>query len=130
VSARPEASDAIEASPARAGAQPMARGARWSRRGLALAAGATAVAGFAPAAIAPLVLLALALLFFLAVRVAPREAFALGYAWGVGFFGAGVSWVYVSLHDFGMIPAPLAATGTALFCLYLALYPALACGAV
>jgi apolipoprotein N-acyltransferase len=130
VSARREASGAIDATAASNGARRAARAAAWSRRALAIAAGATAVAGFAPAAIAPLALVALAALFFLVVRAPPREALALGYAWGVGFFGVGVSWVYVSLHDFGMMPAPLAATGTALFCLYLALYPALACWAV
>jgi apolipoprotein N-acyltransferase len=36
-----------------------------------------------------------------------------------------VSWVYVSLHVFGMMPAPLAAVFTLLFCAYLALFPAL-----
>lgn len=36
-----------------------------------------------------------------------------------------MSWVYVSLHVFGMMPAPLAALFTLLFCAYLALYPAL-----
>jgi apolipoprotein N-acyltransferase len=35
-----------------------------------------------------------------------------------------VSWVYVSLHDFGSMPAPLAALATSLFCGYLALFPA------
>jgi apolipoprotein N-acyltransferase len=32
--------------------------------------------------------------------------------------------VYVSLHDFGAMPAPLAALATLLFCAYLALFPA------
>jgi apolipoprotein N-acyltransferase len=37
-----------------------------------------------------------------------------------------VSWVYVSLHTFGAMPAPLAAAVTLLFCAYLALFPAAA----
>ncbi len=49
-----------------------------------------------------------------------------GFAFGIGLFGAGASWVYVSLHEFGMMPAPLAALTTAFFCAYLALFPALA----
>lgn len=130
MSARREASGAIDAAVTRGGAEAAVRGGRWGRRALALGAGAVAVAGFAPLALAPLALLSVALLLFLAARVARGEAFALGYAWGVGFFGVGVSWVYVSLHDFGMMPAPLAGTGTALFCLYLALYPALVCWAM
>lgn len=54
----------------------------------------------------------------------PLAAAALGFAFGAGLFLGGVSWVYVSLHDFGLMPAPLAAAATLLFCLYLALFPA------
>jgi apolipoprotein N-acyltransferase len=118
----------IRAGSAAAGARAAEVGAaRWTRLLAAAAAGAVGVAGFAPAGLAPLALIALAALLYLAARGTPRAAFALGYAWGAAFFGVGVSWVFVSLHDFGMMPAPLAAIGTALFCLYLALYPALAC---
>ncbi len=56
----------------------------------------------------------------------PRAAAWLGFLYGAGLFGGGVSWVYVSLHDFGMMPAALALAATALFCAYLALFPALA----
>jgi apolipoprotein N-acyltransferase len=41
-------------------------------------------------------------------------------------FGAGASWVYISLHDFGAMPAPLAALATVINCAILALYPAAA----
>jgi apolipoprotein N-acyltransferase len=37
-----------------------------------------------------------------------------------------VSWVYVSLHQFGGMPAPLAGFATAAFCAFLALFPATA----
>jgi apolipoprotein N-acyltransferase len=40
-------------------------------------------------------------------------------------FFAGVSWVYVSIHEHGFIPAPLALLATTLFCLFLALLFAL-----
>ena len=49
-----------------------------------------------------------------------------GFAFGVGLFGAGVSWVYIALETFGGMPAPLALVGTAGFCAFLSLYPALA----
>jgi apolipoprotein N-acyltransferase len=85
------------------------------------------VAGFAPAGIAPLALVCVALLFCLWLETtSPRAAAWLGFLYGLGFFGAGVSWAYVSLHDFGMMPAALAALATALWCAYLALFPALA----
>ncbi len=100
-----------------------------SRKPLAWAfvLGVCTVGGFAPFGIFPLPLLTLAGLLLLgerAVRAGP--AFKLGFAFGLGFFLAGVSWVYVSLHDFGAMPAPLAAAVTLLFCAYLALYPAAA----
>ncbi len=57
---------------------------------------------------------------------AAREGFALGFAWGFGAFAAGVSWLYIALERYGGVPAPVAALAIALFCAYLALYPALA----
>ncbi len=93
----------------------------------ALLAGALTVAGYAPLAVFPLPFLTLAGLLLLWRRAAtPRAAFRMGFAFGAGVFGAGASWVYVSLHDFGMMPAPLAAIGTLAYCAILALYPAAA----
>jgi apolipoprotein N-acyltransferase len=100
-------------------------------RGAALVAaaggGALTVAGFAPLGAVPVPFATLALLVILWRRsTSARRAFLVGFAFGAGLFGAGVSWVYVSLHDFGMMPAPLAALGTIAFCAILALYPAAA----
>lgn len=88
-------------------------------------AGVIAVAGFAPLGLAPLAVLALTALMLLWRHASnPRRAALTGFLFGATFFGAGVSWVYVSLHTFGMMPAPLAALATALFCAFLALFPA------
>jgi apolipoprotein N-acyltransferase len=93
----------------------------------ALLAGALSVAAFAPLAVFPLSFLTLACLLLIWRRAAaPQAAFWAGFAFGAGLFGAGASWVYVSLHDFGMMPAPLAAIGTLAYCAILALYPAAA----
>jgi len=93
----------------------------------AVAAGALSVAGFGTLPLAPLSMFALAILLWLWLHApSPRTAAWYGFCWGAGAFLVGVSWVYVSLHDFGMMPAPLAAIATALFCLYLALFPAAA----
>ncbi len=93
----------------------------------ALAAGAATVAGFAPVAAYPLAFLTLAGLLFVWLRAAtPIGAFWIGFAFGAGLFGAGVSWVYVSMHDFALMPAPLAALGTLAYCGMLSLYPAAA----
>jgi apolipoprotein N-acyltransferase len=89
--------------------------------------GAASVGGFAPFHLFPLPLLALAWLLRVGHRSPSVAAAArLGWAFGLGFFLAGVSWVYVSLHQYGGMPAPLAGLGTALFCAGLALFPALA----
>jgi apolipoprotein N-acyltransferase len=88
--------------------------------------GVATVPGFAPASFAVLPFLTAAGLLWLWQDAAtPRRAAALGFAFGLGLFLAGVSWVYVSLHEFGAMPAPLAAIATLLFCAFLALYPSL-----
>jgi apolipoprotein N-acyltransferase len=90
----------------------------------AAAAGALTVAGFAPFSVFPLPIAALCVMLFLWRTAAPRAAFLRGFAFGAGLFGVGASWVYVSLHDFGMMPAPLAAIATVAYCAILSLYPA------
>lgn len=93
----------------------------------AILAGAAAVLGFSPVDFFPATLLALAVLVHLWVRApSPHAAFLAGFLFGLAFFLAGVSWVYVSLNRFGGMPAPLAALATFGFCVFLALFPALA----
>jgi apolipoprotein N-acyltransferase len=94
------------------------------------AAGALGVAGFAPLGFWPLPVVSLAVLFALFLRTgSSRAGFLVGFAWGLGFFLAGVSWVYVSLSVYGGMTPWLAALATLLFCAFLALFPAIA-GAV
>jgi apolipoprotein N-acyltransferase len=89
--------------------------------------GALSVLGFAPFYLFPLPVISLALLFRLWQRAHSRRvAAALGFAYGFGLFTAGVSWVYISMHDFGGMPLPLAVAATVLPCALLALFPALA----
>ncbi|MDR2874875.1 MAG: apolipoprotein N-acyltransferase [Methylobacillus sp.] len=97
------------------------------QRCAALILGALAVFGYAPFYLYPIPILTLAGLFLLLAKTeTPRRGFALGWFYGLGLFGAGVSWIYVSLHDFGGMPMPLAALATGAFCAFLALFPALA----
>lgn len=104
-----------------------ARGLSTARRGDAAAffAGCLLPLGFAPFALWPLALVAPALLFLAWRDVGAGRAAWRGFLFGIGCFGIGVSWVYVSLHDFGFMPVPLAALATLLFVAGLALYPAL-----
>jgi apolipoprotein N-acyltransferase len=89
----------------------------------AFVAGAASVIGFQPGWF-PVLLLAFALLVHLWVA-SGRSGFWLGFAYGLGLYGVGVSWVFVSMSRFGGLPAPLAALATLGFCALLALFPAL-----
>ena len=93
---------------------------------IALLAGAATVLAFAPVGFYPLALASFAVLVHLWMRAAPRACFRSGFAFGLGLFGGGVSWVYVSLSQFGGMPAPLAGLATFLFCAFIALFPAAA----
>jgi len=87
--------------------------------------GAVSVLGYAPLYWYPVSVLALAAAALVWLHAPGAKAAAVrGFAFGLGLFGAGVSWVYVSLHDYGGMPLPVAAACTAAFCAYLALYPA------
>jgi apolipoprotein N-acyltransferase len=93
----------------------------------ALALGVVAVLAFAPFALPLVIVACTTALFALWLGAArPRDAAQSGYAFGVGLFGAGASWVYVAIGTFGGMPPVLAALGTALFVAWLALWPALA----
>ncbi len=93
----------------------------------ALLLGVASVFGFAPFGLSMLPALTLAGLFALWQQArSARAAAGIGFAFGAGLFGAGVSWVFIALHTFGEMPAVLAAIGTAGFCAVLAVYPALA----
>ena len=81
---------------------------------------------FAPFGFYPLALVSFAWLAHAWTSRSARHCAWLGFAFGFGLFGAGVSWVYVSLHTFGGMPPVLAALATVIFCAFLALFPAAA----
>lgn len=97
----------------------------WVTLAAALAAGALHALSFAPANLPWLELLCLAAVFALAFAApTPRRAAAIGMSFGLGWFGAGVSWVYISLHAHGGLAAPLAVLATAGLAALLAAFPA------
>ena len=55
-----------------------------------------------------------------------RRSAALGFAFGLGWFVAGVCWLFISMHRYGGMPAPLAGLALLLFCAYLSIFPAAA----
>ena len=101
---------------------------RMSPYAQAIAWGFAGVTAFAPFSLWPLGMICWAGLYLL-LREAQslRVAAGIGFAFGMSQFLAGISWVYVSMHDIGGMAMPLALTATVLFAAYLALYPLLAC---
>ena len=93
---------------------------------VAFLAGAATVAAFAPAGIFPLGIVTFALLVHLWIAATPRTAFWTGAWFGLGLFGTGVSWIFISLTQFGGMPAPIGVFATFLFCALLCLFPAFA----
>ena len=89
--------------------------------------GMLTVLGFAPFYLfpVPVVTVALLLAFCHKSQSALKNA-ALGFWFGMGLFSAGVTWIYVSLHDFGAMPMPIAVIALIVLCAYLSLFPALA----
>jgi apolipoprotein N-acyltransferase len=79
---------------------------------------------FAPYEIFPLAILSIVFLLALWLNVSPKRAFWLGFLFGIGLFGAGVSWVFISIHQIGGVPIPLAILITSGLVAFLALYPA------
>ncbi|WP_333607742.1 apolipoprotein N-acyltransferase [Arsukibacterium sp.] len=55
-----------------------------------------------------------------------RQSALLGFSYGLGWFGLGISWVHVSIDQFGGLPLIASLALMALLVSYLALFPALA----
>ena len=86
----------------------------------AFLAGASLAAAFAPVNFYPLAFAAPAVLIHLWLgALHARHSAWIGFAFGMGLFISGVSWVYVSLSVFGGMPAPIAAFATVLYCAFL-----------
>jgi apolipoprotein N-acyltransferase len=92
---------------------------------LALIAGILYPLAFAPFEYSYLIFIALGTLFYLCQHSTPKQALWRGYLFGLGEFGLGVSWVYVSIHDFGHAGIVAASIMTALFCGFWAVFPAI-----
>lgn len=93
---------------------------------LVLVAGAALPLAFAPYDWWPLGLLPLAVLFCLWRSGSPRRAMLLGWLFGLGSFGVGVSWISISMVRYGNTSLPVAALLTGALVAFLALYPAAA----
>ena len=82
----------------------------------ALISGALITLSLAPFSFWPLAIIASAILFIVLQQQSIKHSFWLGWFFGLGLFGTGASWVYVSIHEFGYTSIYLAAFLTFLFC--------------
>jgi len=71
---------------------------------LVLGAGAVLPLAFAPFDFFWLAPLSYAALLYAWGGASPRRAFGLGFLYGLASFLAGLHWIYVSVHDFGLLP--------------------------
>lgn len=97
----------------------------WIGNSLSLVAGALITLTLAPFDIWPLVFVSCMVLFLSLSQLNPRQAAVRSWWFGFGLFASGTSWVYVSIHDYGSAPVPLAALLTIVFVAGLALFLAL-----
>lgn len=79
--------------------------------------------GFAPFHLPGSSLLGVALLFAFLNGQPRKSSFIYGFVFGLGYFGLGVSWVYVSIHEYGHIHEVISALITLMFVFFLSLYP-------
>lgn len=103
---------------------------KWSFAGLklltAFIAGALLTFSYAPFDFYFLTIPLLAWVIWCGWDATPGEGWKLGFSFGLGWFGAGLSWIYVSIDQFGGLPLIATLAILALLYIYLALFPALA----
>ncbi|KXI29443.1 apolipoprotein N-acyltransferase [Paraglaciecola hydrolytica] len=91
---------------------------------VALILGGLLTLGYAPFSQWWLVPIACTAFIYLLTQTGKTHSFKLGFAYGLGWFGAGISWVHVSIADFGGLPLIGSLSLMLLLCGYLALFPA------
>lgn len=87
--------------------------------------GALTTLSFAPYQLWPIAFLSPFLLLLLLHRQTTKAALVIGYAWGIGQFATGISWVHISIDNFGGMPKWASLLLMVLLVGYLSLYPAL-----
>lgn len=92
---------------------------------IALVAGMGTTLAYAPFSMAWMAILAPVVLLWLWQTASARQAALIGLSYGLGLFGTGTWWIFISIHEFGHLETPLAILATVLVIIYEALFPTL-----
>lgn len=84
---------------------------------LLLAAGASLTLSFAPFNLWPASIVGLSVFYYLLTQTENKHWLKYSLLFSCSFLLSGCYWVYVSIHDYGGTPAPLAIIMTLMFCL-------------
>lgn len=93
----------------------------WRGQALSLLAGAAVPLSLAPFNYWPIAIIALVIFAHSLIGLKGKQALQKSFFFGLGYYGSGASWVFVSIYSFGSTPMPLALSMTALFVAFLAL---------
>jgi apolipoprotein N-acyltransferase len=98
---------------------------KWRWELISPLAGVLLTLAFAPFDYSFLVVVSLVLVFLSWLNCSPVHAALRGYLFALGLFGTGISWVYISIHDYGGAPVVSATLLTILIVCFWSLFPAL-----
>jgi len=90
-------------------------------------AGLCLVFAYAPFGMWPITIFVPALWLVFMHNKPLKSATIYGFFFGLGWFTSGISWVHVSIDNFGGMPFTITLLLMTILCAYLAVYPALAC---
>jgi len=98
---------------------------KWRWELLSPFAGLLLTFAFAPFNYSYLAIVSLVFIFSAWLNCSARRAALRGYLYGLGLFGSGISWVFVSIHDYGGAPLTGAILLTLAIICFWSLFPAL-----
>lgn len=89
---------------------------------LAACSGVLTVMAFEPFGLSNFVFITIPLFLYCLTKLTKAQSFWAGAAWGLGYFGFGASWIYVSISTYGNVGTIISVVITALFVMIMATY--------
>ncbi|CUR53497.1 Apolipoprotein N-acyltransferase [Serratia symbiotica] len=95
---------------------------------IAILFGSIGTLSFSPYNIWPVSIISLFGLLIISINRTIIQSIFLGFFWGLGLFGTGINWIYISITNFSNIPLIINILIITLFIIYLSLYSGLFLG--